>query len=361
MQIEPSIIPDAEIKKGKWKKPFLTYSTWQSFLDCPAKFYFEYFQGLKETQNIPMGIGIAWDVGLTEIAQQIIDNRQLSLDSSLEALTTSYTTEMAKVVFEDKDVFTTAALAKFVALGRPQEQFYIAQDNFKKFWLQWLQDRLKEYMHLVAPKIRPIAAQSKFYLDLGPDVPFGFKGVMDRVDEGGIVVDNKTAKSRWKESDLAKDLQLVGYALAYRTMTHKVEKQIQFDILVKLKTKTLSYAWQQMARVVEPHEFTLLLTELATMYQSLASGLLYRRALKYGGSCGYCDYFDHCYRPSHVWSKPPSKQEVEAFEAANGTENTQAFIQGETSKERLVNWMEVGQEFAAAMRKDPAKLQFWYH
>ena len=272
---------------------------------------------------------------------------------------------MENCEFRDNDLFTTAQKAKIKkdndgeipdALRRKRAR------ETRDFWKQWGVERLEAYHKHIGPTIKPKYVQKAFFIDFGDDVPFGLKGTMDRIDEDGAVVDNKTSKNRWNQKDVDYDLQGVAYSLAYRILEGKPEDRVQFDVMVKTKTQEFTKQFQQLVIGIEPHKFDFLLSELSNVYEMIRAGNIFRRAHKFNGSCSWCDYKADCWDPSTIWSRAPSEDEIKAFIAdePGNKDLLEKWIQAETAKSRLVDFRKVGAELRREIEKDPNKIQFWY-
>lgn len=295
----------------------------------------------------------------------MISGKTISKDDSAEFFHKKFNSEISIAEWKETELFTPAEKKKLLeANGNviPAEEVHKAQLKTEKFWREWGESRVKSYIEIIGPTLRPMWVQKKFFVDFGSDFEFGFKGTIDRVDEDGTVVDNKTSKGRWSENDVKYDLQCVGYALVYRILTGKIENKIQFDILVKTKTQEFKEQFQQIAMGIEPHKFDLYLQELTNTFRSLKDGRFSRRVHKFSGACSYCEFFDMCWHPHQVWSRAPTESEIKEF-VAHSPENlamVEHWISNETQINRLVNWYEIGQEFRQAAEKNPMLLSFWY-
>jgi len=335
--MQAEIITGDQVNEEKIDKPFLTHSIMQSFLGCPAEMYMDNVMKIDAPRNFALGFGSAWDQGLNDYAERKMSG-DLHMDDVKQVYLDNYRLETHEAFVADKDLFTKGQLEKIIEKHGeiPDDIREEKKIEHKDFWRKWGLQKIGDYHQQVGQYIEPIATQQKFFIDFGPSVPFGYKGTIDRIDKGGIVVDNKTSKGRWKEKDLLYDLQGVGYSLAYRVMNKgKVEKRVQFDIMVKTKTQKFEEQFQQLVIGVEEFKFDLFLQELSNVYRMLSEGMFFRRVHKFTGSCSWCPQKKHCWQPSNMWSKP-----------------------GEPPK--LANFYEIGQEFKKQVQENPKILQFWY-
>ena len=348
-------------------KPFLTYSTWQAWMECPALMYFKYFTKVETPRKWGFGFGSAWDRSLNVIAERIMEGKgNVALDEASQEFQQAYKEEMADAYFTEADLFTVAQKAKIKKANNdeiPQEEMVAAREKVIGFWHKWGIERLEAYNEIVAPTLRPKAVQKSFFIDFGESMPFGFKGTIDRIDEDGAVVDNKTSKTRWSDKDVMVDCQGVGYSLAYRIMfAPEVENRVQFDVMVKTKTQRFEDQFQQLVIGLPAHRFRFLLQEMLNSFEDMMAGRFRRNLHKFNGSCKTCEFFDDCWNPSHVWSRPPSQEEIEEFTNADPANKAklETWIKTETSKARLVDWAQVGREVTAIVEQNPSYLQFWY-
>lgn len=360
----PRILTDEQVVKGEIDKPFLSYSTFQAFLDCPAALYFSYFMKTEEKRNFALGFGSAWDEALNKYAIQKKEGR-LHIDEVIHGFNESFRLELKDAEIKEKDLFTPVQRQKIIdKYGEiPQEEIFKREREYTEFWRKWAEERLEGYHEHIGKDIKPLHIQKRFYIDFGDDIPFGYKGTIDRIDEDGAIVDNKTSKSRWGDKDLLLDYQGVGYSLFYRILNPgKVEDRVQFDVMVKTKTQKFQQQFQQLTIGIEPYKYDILLSTLSAVYRELSEGRFHRRLNKFSGSCSWCSYKDDCLKPSDVWSRPPSKDEVEVFlkESPDNQSQLNGWIKNETMKSRLVDWHEIGKEFKSMVDENPTHLQFWY-
>lgn len=110
---------------------------------------------------------------------------------------------------------------------------------FEKSSPEYLKDqglKITEIHHThIAPAVRPMLVEKFFTVSLGDDFPYELTGVWDLVEEGGIIVDNKTQGKSKSQNDLDKDLQMTVYSLGYRALYGEIEKEIRIDAVVKNK------------------------------------------------------------------------------------------------------------------------------
>lgn len=353
------ILTGDAVAKGRIKKCFLSYSVFQAWLDCPALFWFAYVGKVDGYKSASLAFGASWDAGVNEIAEALIAGRPAEAE---RAFAKTFASEFSAVEWQTKDVFTPAEARQWVEAGSPAELRRAAELAEKQWLLDFGRSRLAEYGRTIAPTLRPLRAQHRFFIDFGEAAPFGFKGTVDRIEASGAIVDNKTSASRWSAGDVAYDLQCVGYALAYRLEFGRPESHVQYDVLVKTRTQSFAQQFQQLPIIVEPAKFDVLLQGLTDVFGLMREGRLHRRTHGFSGRCGYCEHVEACWKPSHIWSRPPSSDEIDAWLADEpGNEALlERWVLQERSRARLVNWSEVGEQMKAMFDASPDSFQWWY-
>jgi len=346
-------------------KPFLSHSVWQAYLDCPALFYFQYILKLPERRSAALAVGTAWDQALTEYARQKMETKEPTPNDIADVFCRNYDKEFVGVEWTDTEIWTPDQRKKLVKEYGEEIPVSIRMDAERKtsdFWRAWGVSNARDYVEKIGPTVRPLYVQKWFFIDFGDSVPFGFKGVIDRVDEDGMVVDNKTSKTRWSASDMRFDLQCVGYALAYRLLERKNERGIRYDVLVKTKNQTFDERFQQLSMGIEPHRMSLLLSEITATFRNIQQGNLYRRAHKFSGKCSYCSFADLCWEPHQQWAKVPSKTEINDWlaEEPENAGHLDRWIKAVSSSPRLIDLEAAGAELRDAIVTNPLILTFWY-
>lgn len=360
--MEPRVLID--VPKEQIKKPFLSHSVWQAYLECPAYFYFQYIMKVPESRSAALGIGTAWDEALSDFARRKMESKTPAAREMAEVFATHFDAEFSGVDWSDTELWDAkqrrALIEKHGCI--PEELRLETAKKTQSFWRQWGIERVQAYVNEIGPTVRPRHVQRWFFIDFGDHVPFGYKGTIDRVDEDGTIIDNKTSKSRWSENDVRFDMQCVGYSLAYRLMEKKPERAIRYDVLVKTKTQTFKEQFQQIELGIETHRMNLLLAEISAAFQNIRSGNLFRRMHGYNGSCSYCAHQKICWEPHEQWAKAPTPEELKTWLAEDPANEArmEEWIEKVTRMPRLLDFAQVGRELAAAVARDPMILTFWY-
>lgn len=92
----------------------------------------------------------------------------------------------------------------------------------------------------VLPSKNPVLIEHEFNIPFD-NTNYVYRGFIDEISADGVVSDLKTAAKSWPEDSLTNggDLQMIGYAFAYRQLFGQPEKGLRLEILVKNKTPKL--------------------------------------------------------------------------------------------------------------------------
>jgi RecB family exonuclease len=141
--------------------------------------------------------------------------------------------------------------------------------------------------------VKPVAVEQPFELDLadpetGELLEVRLRGIIDLVEEGGTLVDLKTAARTLEQGGLERHLQLSTYALAFFLLHGSIPK-LRLDMLLKTAKPRL-----------ERHETTRTLEDLgwtARLIQQVALAIQTEHFFPNPSwRCSECEYFAHCQR-----------------------------------------------------------------
>lgn len=183
------------------------------WLRCPRQYYFRYIEGLKIP---PSGVMKQSSVFHLAAEKNYIQKVSSRVDLPTDELT-DYYADQFDVEFQREEVKLNAG----ETTGALKDQGI---------------DIVKTYAAGIAPHVQPVEVESKFEITIGRgDEQVLLKGVIDVVDERGVVRDNKAiAPSRVPNPfQLATDTQLSTYALARRLITQKAEPMLTMDAVIK--------------------------------------------------------------------------------------------------------------------------------
>lgn len=190
-------------------KSYISPSQINTYLRCPAQYFFSYVQGIKIPPKSAMTKGKAVHSGIEYNYKQKIESREdLKVSEILE-----YTAAEFEKLAEETDW-------QGVDKGKEKDSTI---------------DLTKLYQTEVAPETQPIAVEQKIEVAF-ENTDYTLLGIIDLIDEEKRIRDTKTTARTPSEDSLQNSLQLSAYSLAYRTIKGEEETGIQLDYLVATKT-----------------------------------------------------------------------------------------------------------------------------
>jgi RecB family exonuclease len=145
------------------------------------------------------------------------------------------------------------------------------------------------YHGQISPTITPKYVEKEFELSFS-NAAYSLKGIIDLVatiDEQDVIIDHKTAKRSMSEGDVASDLQLTCYALAYRNIFGAEENQLRFDVMVRNKTPKI----QQLPTMRSQRDIDRFLKVIGYVSKAIENGIFYPTP---NFMCAACGYRDRC-------------------------------------------------------------------
>ncbi len=250
----------------------LSISQVQAWLGCPLKYRFQYVDQLPRPWRVAaMAFGTSVHAAIEWFHRERLAGGTPEIGKAVEILDADWFAQNVEpLVFSEKEDAESLREKGHVLLTK-----YLA----------------------VMAGARPAAVESPFALDLydpetGEDLGIHFRGIIDLVEEGDVLVDVKTAGRMLENGGLERHLQLSAYALAF-FLLHGVIPKLRLDILLKLKAPRIEQ----------------LPTERSLPDLAWTSRLIARtaRAIEQGHffpnpswRCSECEYFQHC----QAWRGP---------------------------------------------------------
>lgn len=193
-------------------KEYISPSQINTYLRCPAQYYFRYIEGLIIPPKAALTKGKAVHSGNEYNYKQKIETKQdLPLNQVQEYTAAEFEQLAEETDFEGKDKGkekdTTISLVTL-------------------------------YHTEVAPTVQPIAVEEKVEVAFD-NADYKLLGYIDVIDNKGFIRDTKTTARTPSEESITNSLQLSAYTLAHRTLTGTEEKGIVLDYLVSTKTPKL--------------------------------------------------------------------------------------------------------------------------
>lgn len=227
------------------------------YLRCPLQYKYRYVDGLKIPPVSAMTLGKSIHSVLEiNYKQKIESNQDLPTGKMLDLFSDCWEKEVKETVFEE------------------DEKPGIVKDDGVKL--------ISVYHAQISPTITPKHVEKEFELSFS-NVSYTLKGFIDLVDIADVIIDHKTAKRSMPENDVASDLQLTCYALAYRNIFGAEEKELRFDVMVRNKTPKI----QQIPTKRTQADIDRFLKVLAYVSKAIGQGIFYPNENWMCGSCGY--------------------------------------------------------------------------
>ncbi len=165
---------------------YIRVSEINSYLECPAKFYFDSVEKIKVPNKIALAGGTAYHTALElNFTQKINSREDLPAEDVIECFSSAFDDEAAEVDKADFDI------------EKPGQ--------VKDAWIEVL----KIYMKDTAYRIFPIAVERRLAAKF-KDFKYGLTGKIDIKDEDGVIVDHKTTSKPYKETPENYKLQVGG-------------------------------------------------------------------------------------------------------------------------------------------------------
>lgn len=197
-------------------KTHISVSQVNAYLRCPLSYYWRYVEGIRTPPTAAMSFGTAMHRAIeANNIHKVQHNENMPLTEVKKAWNEAWVHAAGYTDFtEDED---------------PGE----IQDEGTRM--------LDVYMEQIAPTVQPILVEHVFEIDLGEG--FTLKGIIDCVDQNGVIIDNKTTKRTPSGDPTSGNLQLVAYSVAHREILGMPESGVRLDYLIRTKTpKVVSFS-----------------------------------------------------------------------------------------------------------------------
>ena len=237
-----------------------------TYLRCPAQYFFRYVRGIKIPPSSALTRGKCDHAGVEHNYRQKIESRQdVSVNEVTEYVAAEFEALQDETQFEPdevpgqvKDVTVTLAKAYHVEL---------------------------------APKIQPILVEQEILL---PIEPYGIllKGYVDLVDDKLWVRDTKTSMRSPAPAEIDKSLQLSAYAYSLQKITGEMPKGVALDYVVATKVPKVvvlegTRNEQQINRFVNT---------AARVGRAISEGCFYPSEHNFLCSPEKCGYWELCHK-----------------------------------------------------------------
>lgn len=244
-------------------KGYISVSQVNTYLRCPAQYYFRYVLDIVIPPSASITKGKAVHAGIEYNYQQKIETKK---DLPLNVV---------------KD-YTAATFIEMAV-----ETDFQGTDKGKE--LDSAVKLVELYQTEVAPNIQPVAVEQKVEITFD-NVDYILLGYIDVVDDNGNIRDTKTVARTPTEEVILNSLQLSAYSLAYRQLTGKEENSVILDYLVD--NKYPKYVQFSAKRTMQ--DIYRFLKILGMVADNIARQNFYPNPTNYLCSQKACGYWDMC-------------------------------------------------------------------
>jgi len=228
-------------------KLHLSHTQIMTYTDCPAHYLFSYVCGIKAPPRAVMIQGRSIHKGLASGYEFKKENhKEPRIADMLDIYEDDFKQELAKgeVIFK--------------------------KDEKPEHYIDTGTKGLRLYHSELMPKLKPVEIEKEFNIEFS-NFDFKFKGIIDLIDDKGIVHDHKTTGKTPSKLQIDTDQQLSAYSAGYEKITGKKSKGLQLDFLVLLKDpKIVSFKTTR-----NDDDVRRFLSNLAYVKKAIDAGLFY--------------------------------------------------------------------------------------
>jgi hypothetical protein len=185
----------------------LSASSVSSFESCHYRWYLQYVENHAGQQSVPSAIGMGVHVAAEHYYKAALTGDETSMEELQDVFDTTFWFEMEAVTEADPD------------FPKPVK----ARDIGRRSMVTYIED--------VASRIIPQHVELPGRIDVN-GIPYSFH--IDLTDSDDIVHDTKVKKSKPRDPE-EWAFAATGYALGFRAETGRVEKDVIYDVIIRLK------------------------------------------------------------------------------------------------------------------------------
>lgn len=247
------------------KKPTLTKSKMETFINCPRRYRYEYVDKIKCQKGVALVFGSCFHEALElNYAQKVSSEQDLPLEEVVQHFRDRFAEQVPDAVLPAgvTEGWYTDVGCRMVALHHQE----------------------------IAPTVTPLFVEKSFRVSLGDDFPFDLSGRWDLVDVDAIIVDNKSYKRPPKQEWVDKDFQMSLYSLAYRLMFNECENGLRIDAVTKQLAPRVVQVWTKRTN----DDAAWIIGQIEGIAKAILAGTDYPRDDSNLCSPLYCPYWDRC-------------------------------------------------------------------
>jgi len=234
------------------------------YLRCPAVYYYRYILGLHAPPTSNMMLGSAVHAAIEfNYRKKLESGKDLPLGDVKEFFTANFNYSKGQVLWEPGEV-----------PGKVMDEGV----------------RMLELYHTeLAPTITPTLVEQVFQVRF-ENCRIVFKGIIDLVTDGSLIVDHKTSGRTPTAESIDKDLQATAYSLGLRYMRKTIETGIAFDYIIRCKQPKI-VRFNTSRTQADIDNFLKLLGQVMT---SVQAGIFYPNSTGQFCSAKMCQFWDEC-------------------------------------------------------------------
>jgi hypothetical protein len=239
-------------------------SSLNSFLDCSAKFGFQYIDKIQTPGRISLAFGTSIHAALKKnYAEKIFSRKDLTPDEVISEFSDSYDSEISNI-----------------------EKF--ADDEPTSFVKDAGVELLTKYQKDIAPRIQPKIVEQKISVNFA-DMPYQLTCTLDLIDEDEILVDHKTTRKRFKMIPSGYKRQISGY----KFLANKINLNIKSQRIDLLTAKSADTNTEIRHLQIETDETEFLKTFIVVS-DAIKKGVFYPNRNSFLCNKKYCPFWNEC-------------------------------------------------------------------
>lgn len=239
-------------------------SSLNSFLDCSAKFNFQYIERIPAPGRIALAFGTSIHAALKRnYAEKIFSKKDLSPEEVISEFSDNYDTEVSTIEkFED------------------DEPLHFVKDAGVEL--------LTKYQKEIAPRIQPQIVEQKIALNFD-GMPYSLIGTIDLIDEDSVLIDHKTSRKVFKQVSTSHVRQLSGYEFLAESIKLNI-KSARIDMLTA-KSKDTNTGIRHIPIVTDRKEFV---NTFIVVSNGIKKGVFYPNRNSFLCNKKYCSFWNEC-------------------------------------------------------------------
>lgn len=242
----------------------LSVSQINMFLRCPQQYAFRYLHGLKVPPRSALTLGASFHKSTSVNYRQKYQSKvDLPLGDVLDTFST---------VFDD--------MAKETEWQEGENSGEVKDSGIAA---------LSKYQQAIAPQVQPVEVEQRFNMSF-KNRAWNFVGIVDLLDEEGIVIETKTTSRTPAEAKVEHVLQITAYCTGHRARTKTKEKGARIDYAIAKKSPdVVSYPVN-----VEKSDIEYFLTLMDRVAKGIKNEIWIPNRMQMLCSRKWCGFFREC-------------------------------------------------------------------